>query len=134
MPYSIPGNYSRLSCYVDSFRIIIRIYATISNWIFNFLRIACTKQTFLKISERFCRFSITESNLSNNRKRSNTGFRSVTIGTINEIATLFTGLILTLIGIFSFIKLIHFSLLLFLITNSIGDCCSQSVHRIQKSH
>ena len=44
------------------------------------------------------------------------GFRSVTIGTINEIATLFTGLILTLIGIFSFIKLIHFSLLLFLIT------------------
>jgi len=38
------------------------------------------------------------------------------VGTINEIATFSSGLILTFLGVFSFIKLIHFSLLLFLIT------------------
>ena len=45
-----------------------------------------------------------------------TRIRSVTIGTISEIATFFSGLILTFLGIFSFIKLIHFSVVLFLIT------------------
>jgi AAA family ATP:ADP antiporter len=44
------------------------------------------------------------------------GPRSETIGTISEIATLSSGVILTLMGLFSFIKLIHFSLVLFLIT------------------
>ena len=38
------------------------------------------------------------------------------VGTVNEIATFSSGLILTFLGVFSFIKLIHFSLLLFLIT------------------
>jgi len=44
------------------------------------------------------------------------GIRSLTIGTINEISTFASGLILTFLGVFSFIKLIHFSLVLFLIT------------------
>ncbi len=37
-------------------------------------------------------------------------------GTITEIATFLSGLILTFLGVFSFIKLIHFSLVLFILT------------------
>jgi hypothetical protein len=44
------------------------------------------------------------------------GIGSVAIGTISEIATFSSGLILTFLGVFSFIKLIHFSLVLFLIS------------------
>ena len=49
-------------------------------------------------------------------KGARSGIRSVTFSTINEIATFSSGLILTFLGVFSFIKLIHFSLVLFLIT------------------
>ncbi|HEX7493321.1 MAG TPA: hypothetical protein VF346_03800 [Bacteroidales bacterium] len=49
-------------------------------------------------------------------KGAKSGIRTVTINTINEIAAFSSGLILTFLGVFSFIKLIHFSLVLFLIT------------------
>jgi hypothetical protein len=43
------------------------------------------------------------------------GIHSVTSVTVNEIGVLFSGIILTVLGLFSFIKLIHFSLFLFII-------------------
>jgi hypothetical protein len=43
------------------------------------------------------------------------GIHSVTSVTVNEIGVLFSGIILTVLGLFSFITLIHFSLFLFII-------------------
>jgi ATP:ADP antiporter, AAA family len=43
------------------------------------------------------------------------GVHSVMAGTVNEMGVFFSGFILTVLGLFSFIKLIHFSLFLFII-------------------
>jgi AAA family ATP:ADP antiporter len=48
-------------------------------------------------------------------KKVKSGIRSGMAGTVNEIAVIISGLILTGLGLFSFMKLIHFSLLLFII-------------------
>ena len=49
-------------------------------------------------------------------------------GTLNGIVTFLSGLILTFIGVFSFIRLIHFSLVLVLLTYNIGVCRFQIIH------
>jgi ATP/ADP translocase len=48
-------------------------------------------------------------------KKVKSGIRPGMAGTVNEIAVIFSGLILTGLGLFSFMKLIHFSLILFII-------------------
>jgi ATP/ADP translocase len=49
-------------------------------------------------------------------RKTKSDLKQNTAGTINEVMVIFSGLILTGLGLFSFFKLIHFSILLFVIT------------------
>ncbi len=53
-------------------------------------------------------------------------------GTVNEIAALFSGLILTGLGILGFIRLIHFPVVLAFYLGSVAFCWIQAVCRIQE--
>jgi hypothetical protein len=66
----------------------------------------------LKDSVEFSSFRVIYQSID---KKVKSGIQSGMVGTVNEMAVFFSGLILTGLGLFSFIKLIHFSLFQFII-------------------